>query len=142
MEHPVSDRIHFTIMDSNWMDGLARAMQEALARLCGQSVHLSQGTRYSHYVRHDAEGVPLTMPLHPTLRNHAEHLDFMLYETRKELDISRIRANQAHLAKEVHVEAIKMLESDRKSLRLQRYKQERTISHLHLKIASLEETVK
>jgi hypothetical protein len=66
----------------------------------------------------------------------------MLYETRKELDISRIRANQAHLAKEVHVEAIKMLESDRKSLRLQRYKQERTISHLHLKIASLEETVK
>ena len=39
MEPPMSERIQFSVKESNWMDGLARAMQEALARLCGQHVN-------------------------------------------------------------------------------------------------------
>ena len=34
-EPPISMRVHFSVMESNWLDGLARAMHEALARLCG-----------------------------------------------------------------------------------------------------------
>ena len=39
MEPPTSGRIQFHVRESDWMDGLARAMQEALARLCGQHVN-------------------------------------------------------------------------------------------------------
>ena len=35
MEPPMSERIQFSVRESNWLDGLARALQEALARLCG-----------------------------------------------------------------------------------------------------------
>ena len=35
MEPPMSERIQFSVRENNWLDGLARAMQEALARLCG-----------------------------------------------------------------------------------------------------------
>ena len=34
MEPPTSVRIQFSVRENNWMDGLARAMQEALAHLC------------------------------------------------------------------------------------------------------------
>ena len=35
MEPPTSERILFSFRESNWLDGLARGLQEALARLCG-----------------------------------------------------------------------------------------------------------
>ena len=85
----MSERIQFSVRESNWMDGLARAMQEALARLCGQNVNRIKGTRFFNYARHDSMGEPMDVPPHPELRHHAEHLDFMLQEVRKELDNSR-----------------------------------------------------
>lgn len=36
MEAPTSEKIQFNVQENNWLDGLARAMQEALACLCGQ----------------------------------------------------------------------------------------------------------
>ena len=42
MEPPTSEMIRFSVRENNWMDGLARAMQEALARLCGQNVNKTQ----------------------------------------------------------------------------------------------------
>src|SRR3954464_220313 len=57
IEHPRSERIQFQIRETNWLDGLARAMQEALARLCGQSVNRIQGTDFHYYARHDLEEV-------------------------------------------------------------------------------------
>ena len=67
IEAPVSGRIQFSVRENNWLDGLARAMHEALARLCGQNVNLIQGTRFAHYARRDSMGMPLEMPSHPVL---------------------------------------------------------------------------
>ena len=39
MEAPLSEKIQFTMRENNWLDGLARAMHEALARLCAQNVN-------------------------------------------------------------------------------------------------------
>src|SRR4051812_43910695 len=39
IESPTAEGIQFTLSENNWLDGLARAMQEALARLCGQSIN-------------------------------------------------------------------------------------------------------
>ena len=60
------------------MDGLARAMQEALARLCGQNVNRIKEARFFHYARHDSMGEPMDVPSHPTLKYHVEHLDFKI----------------------------------------------------------------
>ncbi|KAK1611226.1 hypothetical protein QYE76_034899 [Lolium multiflorum] len=79
---------------------------------------------------------------HPEMRHHAEHLDFMLYHTQKELDNSRAYANQTHLALATHADAIKMLSKDRNKLRLQRAKRDATIVRLRAQIASSEATVK
>ena len=56
MEPPTSAGIQFTVRENNWLDGLARAMQEALARLCGQSINQISGTHFEYYPRRDAMG--------------------------------------------------------------------------------------
>ncbi|KAK1611043.1 hypothetical protein QYE76_034716 [Lolium multiflorum] len=61
---------------------------------------------------------------------------------KKELDNSRGYANRTHFALTQHGEAIRMLNKDRKSLRLQRAKKDATIVRLRAKIAALEITVK
>ena len=138
----MSERIQFSVRESNWLDGLARALQEALARLCGQNVNRIKGTRFTHLARHDSMGEPMDLSPHPDLKYHVEHLDFMLCETHKELDNSRVYANQTYLHISQQTNAIKMLAKDRKSLRQQRAKKDYTIARLRAKIASLEETVK
>ncbi|KAK1625830.1 hypothetical protein QYE76_000145 [Lolium multiflorum] len=142
MEPPTSERILFSIRESNWLDGLARALQEALARLCGHNVVAIQDSRFSHLARHDATGGPMSPSSHPVLKYHVEHVDFMLHETQKELDNARVYANQTHLHLAEHADAIKMLAKDRKSLRQQRAKKDATIARLRAKIVLLEATVK
>ncbi|KAK1669898.1 hypothetical protein QYE76_058057 [Lolium multiflorum] len=142
MEPPTSERILFSFRESSWMDGLARALQEALARLCGQNVVAVLASRFAHHARRDAFGAPMAVQMHPQLRHHVDHLDYMLFQTQKELDNSRGYANQTHFALTQHGEAIRMLNKDRKSLRLQRAKKDATIVRLRAKIAALEITVK
>src|SRR3954469_24089686 len=138
MEQPRSERIQFQIRESYWIDGLARAMQEALAQLCGQNVNMIQGTGFHYYATHDIEGVPLDAPPHPELSHHVEHLDFMLHETQKELDNSRTYANQTHLALMNQTTTIQILDKDRKTLRRQCAKRDSGIELLRTRITSLE----
>jgi hypothetical protein len=142
MESPNQERILFSFRESNWLDGLARALQEALARLCGQNVVRLLASRFAHLVRRDASGAPMTLQSHPELRHHAEHLDFMLYHTQQDLDNARVYANQTHIALATHGDAIKMLSRDRNKLRLRCAKKDATITRLRAQIASLEATVK
>jgi hypothetical protein len=142
MESPTTERILFSFRERNWLDGLARGLQEGLARLCGQNVVRLLASRYAHLVRRDAAGVPMELQPHPEMRHHAEHLDFMLYHTQQDLDNARMYANQTHLALATHADAIKMLSKDRNKLRLQRAKKDATIARLHAQITALEATVK
>ncbi|KAK1679465.1 hypothetical protein QYE76_040313 [Lolium multiflorum] len=87
-------------------------------------------------------GVPMALQSHPQLRHHAEHLDYMLYNTQKELDNFRAYANRTHLARVTHGDAIKQLSKDRNKLRLKCAKKDVTITRLRAQIASLESTVK
>ena len=94
IEAPTSGRIQFSVRENNWLDGLARAMHEALARLCALSVNKIQGTRFAHYARRDFMGMPMEMPSHPELRRQVENLDFLLHDRQQELDNARELANQ------------------------------------------------
>ena len=84
----------------------------------------------------------MDLQLHPELRHHVDHLDYMLYHTQKDLDNARAYANQTQLALANHADAIKMLAKDRRTLRQQRAKKNATITRLRARIASLEATVK
>ena len=92
-------------------------MQEALAHLCGQNINQIQHTRYACYARHDSQGEPLAPPMHPELRHHVNHLDYMLYETHKELDNARAHANHQHLARAEKDSTFAILVREHKSLR-------------------------
>ncbi|KAK1630825.1 hypothetical protein QYE76_005140 [Lolium multiflorum] len=138
MEPPTSERILFSFMESNWLDGLARGLQEGLARLCGMSGEALKHPRFSRGVTRE----PMDMPSHPELKHHVEHLDFMLYHTQQDLDHSREYANQTHARIIEQGDAIKMLANDRRTLRQQRAKRDATITRLRAKIAALEATVK
>ncbi|KAK1628483.1 hypothetical protein QYE76_002798 [Lolium multiflorum] len=48
MEPPTSERILFSFRESNWLDGLVRALQEAHARLCGQNVVRILASHFTH----------------------------------------------------------------------------------------------
>ncbi|KAK1610853.1 hypothetical protein QYE76_034526 [Lolium multiflorum] len=80
------DDIRGTRARNTWKDGIAKAMQEALARLCGQNENKIKNTRFFYYPRHDPMGRPLTMPPHPEMNYYVACLDFLLHKTRKELD--------------------------------------------------------
>ncbi|KAK1653846.1 hypothetical protein QYE76_071651 [Lolium multiflorum] len=125
-EPPISERILFSFKACNWADGLAHALQEGLARVCGQNIAALRGSRFAYFARHDTMGEPMALSSHPVLKIHVQHLDFMLHETRKDLELTPIR----------------MLAKDRKSLRLQRAKKDATISRLREKIRTLEVTVR
>ncbi|KAK1698430.1 hypothetical protein QYE76_015127 [Lolium multiflorum] len=142
MEPPTSERILFSFMESNWLDGLARALQEGLARLCGMSGEALKHPRFSHLARRNSAGEPMDMSSHPELKHHVEHLDFILYHTQQDLDHSREYANQTHARIIEQGDAIKMLANDRRTLRQQRAKRDATITRLRAKIAALEATVK
>src|SRR4051812_1476616 len=68
-------------------------MQEALSRLCGQSINQIKGTRFEFCPRRDANGQPLEAPYHPELKTQLDHLSFMMYDRQQELDNCRDYSN-------------------------------------------------
>src|SRR3954464_14919888 len=96
IERPTAEGIQFTLRENNWLDGLARAMQEALARQCGQSINQIKVTRFEFYPRRDAMGQPLEAPYHPELKSQLDHLIFMMYDRQKELDNAHSYANHKY----------------------------------------------
>ncbi|KAK1645337.1 hypothetical protein QYE76_063142 [Lolium multiflorum] len=141
-EPPISERILFSFKAYSWVDGLAHALQEGLARVCGQNIAALQGSRFAHFARHDTTGEPMALSSHPVLKIHVQHLDFMLHETRKDLELTRVHSHRAQMALAHHADAIRLLAKDRRSLRLQRAKNVATITRLREKIRTLEVTVR
>src|SRR3954469_21806043 len=115
IEPPTAEGIQFTLRENNWLNVLARAMQEALARLCGQSSNQIKGTRFEFYPRRDVMGQPLEAPYHHERTNQLEHLSFMMYDRQKELDNACAYSNHKSAIAQKKDQTIAMLVKDRKS---------------------------
>ncbi|KAK1614405.1 hypothetical protein QYE76_019922 [Lolium multiflorum] len=139
-EPPISERILFSFKAYIWVDGLAHALQEGLAWVCGQNIAALRGSRFAHFARHDTMGEPMALSSHPVLKIHV-HL-VMLHETRKDLELTRVHSHRAQMALAHHADAIRLLAKDKRSLRLQRAKNVATITRLREKICTLEVTVR
>jgi hypothetical protein len=68
-----------------------------------------EDSRFVHYARHNSLGVPMNLPSHPQLRHHVDHLDFMLSETRIDLDNSREYANHTHIQLAQQADTIRVI---------------------------------
>ena len=134
VNNPNSERILFFVKDNSWMGGLARAMQEALARLCHQDKAILP-TRFLHFARMTPEGKPAVPRSHPDLDGHVQHLSFMLSKVRKDLDEARMRANAAYLSREEDLHTIAILATERRTLRQSRRTKNATITRLRARIA-------
>src|SRR3954468_24247537 len=141
IEPPIAEGIQFTLRENNWLDGLARAMQEAPARLCGQSINQIKGTRFEFCPRRDAMGQPLEAPYHHELKTQLDHLSFMMYDRQQELDNAGDYSNHKSAIIKMKDQTIAMLANDRKSRCRQLDKKERIISRLRHRISSLGETI-
>src|SRR4051812_45362878 len=95
IEPPTTEGIQFTLRENNWLGGLARAMQEALVRLCGQSINQIKGTHFEFCPRRDAMGQPLEAPYHHELKTQLDHLSFMMYDRQQELENCRDYSDQS-----------------------------------------------
>src|SRR4051812_45497520 len=100
-------------------------MQEALSRLCGQSINQIKGTRFEFCPRRDANGQPLEAPYHPELKTQLDHLSFMMYDRQQELDNCRDYSNHKSAIIKTKDQTIAMLAKDRKSRCRQLDKKER-----------------
>ncbi|KAK1681109.1 hypothetical protein QYE76_041957 [Lolium multiflorum] len=140
-ESPMFRQIQFSLRENTWVDGLAHALQESLARLCGQNSLAIEGERFAHFARHSSVGLPLSLPYHPVLRHHVDHLDYMLYETRSALSDSRSAANHTQQQLNQYAETIKVIAKERRTLRQLVAKRDATIHRLKTKIAVLKETI-
>ncbi|KAK1680714.1 hypothetical protein QYE76_041562 [Lolium multiflorum] len=116
-ESPMFRQIQFSLRENTWVDGLAHALQESLARLCGQNSLAIEGERFAHFARHSSVGLPLSLPYHPVLRHHVDHLDYMLYETRSALSNSRSAANHTQQQLNQYADTIKVIAKERRTLR-------------------------
>ncbi|KAK1608145.1 hypothetical protein QYE76_031818 [Lolium multiflorum] len=117
LESPPTSRIQFSFRENSWVDGLARAMKEALARLCGLELPRIRGTRYFHMARHDSMGAPMDLSPHPELKYHVDHTDYMLCETYVQLDNARALANFAYHQMAQKDEITKIIAAERRTLR-------------------------
>ena len=87
LDAPVWETIWFSVTGNTWKEGLDKAMQEAISRLCGQNEDKIKNTRFIYYPRHDSMGKPMTMPPpQPKMNPYEAPQDFRQYKTRRDLD--------------------------------------------------------
>ncbi|KAK1610538.1 hypothetical protein QYE76_034211 [Lolium multiflorum] len=86
LDAPVWETIWFSVTGNTWKEGLVKAMQEAISRLCGQNEDKIKNTRFIYYPRHDSMGRPMTMPPPPEMNPYEAPQDFRQYKTRRDLD--------------------------------------------------------
>ncbi|KAK1678281.1 hypothetical protein QYE76_039129 [Lolium multiflorum] len=87
-EPPISERILFSFKAYSWVDGLAHALQEGLARVCGQNIAALRGSRFAHFARHDTMGEPMALSSHRLLAKDRRSL---LQRAKNVATITRLR---------------------------------------------------
>jgi hypothetical protein len=94
---PTSPEFTFEVIERNRGDGLMRVLHHAISRL----VHLHYdelfGTRYEHYGRVDANGLPYQAAAYTPFGRHFCHTEALLHHTREHLDHVRMVADETGL---------------------------------------------
>ena len=86
-----SDPISFTVYARTWEESLARACQEAIARLVRFHQYELGPTRFRHYGMRDDVGDPTPGISDPVLKDHLSALERHLALTKARMDEVRVK---------------------------------------------------
>jgi hypothetical protein len=94
---PTSEEFTFEVIKRTWGEGVMRVLQHAISRLVRLHASELAGTRYEHYGRYDAEGLPVEPPLPTPFRCHLTHTEVLLDHSQEQLDHVRMVADERGL---------------------------------------------
>ncbi|PNT75425.1 hypothetical protein BRADI_1g32448v3 [Brachypodium distachyon] len=83
---PTTEDITFTNTAYTWEFGLAHAMHEALARVCGVHADALSHTLYCHLGKRTCHGLPIRSPRLPEFSQRFEDLEHLLYDVQTRRD--------------------------------------------------------
>ena len=81
IEHPRSKKLVHVTMDSSWADGLGRAMQRMLARLCDEHKDELTTFRFCYFGRRNGDGHPTPSEHHSLFGEYITDMEVMAYRT-------------------------------------------------------------
>jgi hypothetical protein len=85
-EDPNSKDIIYKFLDKSWMDGVIRAMQEAMACLCEIHKEELQHSSYQHFRRRDKYELPVEAFPECRIGHQMENLEYLLQRHQEDLD--------------------------------------------------------
>jgi hypothetical protein len=94
---PTSPEFTFEVIEHNWGDGLMRVLHHAISRLVHLHYDELLGTRYEHYGRVDADGLPYQAAAHTPFSGHFCHTEALLHHKQEHLDHVRMVADERGL---------------------------------------------
>ena len=80
-------------MDSSWADGLGRALQRMLARLCDEHKSELKNSRFRYFGRRNGDGHPTPADQHSLFGEYITDMEVMSYRTQEDLRSSRLQAH-------------------------------------------------
>jgi hypothetical protein len=78
---PTSPEFTFEVIEHNWGDGLMHILRHTISHLVHLHYDELLGTRYEHYGRVDANGLPYQAATHTPFGCHFCHTDGLLHHT-------------------------------------------------------------
>jgi len=141
IKSPGSRTLMFTTMDVHWDDGLCRAMQRMLARLCEEHKAELVNSRFQYYGRRTDNGHPVASPLHPTFGEHILDMEILLFRTQEDLRCARLRSHFDRLSLKGSRESEAQLKEEKDALLKKRTQLRRTIAKLRKKVAEQDELI-
>ena len=131
----------FTTMDSSWDDGLCRAMQWLLARLCEEHKAELKNTPFEFYGRRDVEGRPTSTTRHHTFGEHILDMEILLFRTQADLRSLRYRTDFERTALEASRQHVAHLQHDQADLHQRVTRQKKNIAKLRKRVAEQDEMI-
>ena len=136
-----SRMLSFTTMDASWDDGLCRAMQRLLARLCEEHKEELANSPFRFYGRRDTEGRPTSTVRHPTFGEHLVDMEVLLYRTQEDLRSVRYRSHFERIALEASRDRVALLQQDKADLHQRGFRLKKTIAKLRKRVAEQDEMI-
>ena len=141
IQPPLSRDLVNTTLDSSWVDGLTRAMQRMLARLCEEHNEELALTRFRYYGRRNDDGHPTHAESHSLFGDHLTDMEVLLHDTQESMMNARLQVHfqPSSLTHSRTRETQLKWENDHLRLRLGR--QRRTIRRLRKRVTEQDEMI-
>lgn len=87
---PHSQELEVDVVERTWIEGVIRAMQEAIARLAHHHRQQLVTSPFWYFGRRDSEGCSSEVPQHYQLGRQMQNMEYLLHHTQTQLDRARM----------------------------------------------------